>query len=82
VVIGADIGFSSAFLRARFPCPRTLKSERLNKIGCCLECRESPMSVVTGNANCVTRLAGNAEDAASVTNQQQVTWARKGLSRP
>ena len=37
---------------------RTSKSERINKIGCYLECRESPMSVVTGNANRVTRLAG------------------------
>jgi hypothetical protein len=70
VVIGADIGFSSIILLARFACAGTSKSERLNKIGCCLEYRESPMSVVTGNANRVTRLAGIAEDTASMTNYQ------------
>jgi hypothetical protein len=70
VVIGADIGFSSITSLTRFPCARTSKSEWLNNIGCCSECRKPPMSVVTGNANRVTRLAGIAEDTASMTNYQ------------
>jgi hypothetical protein len=38
------------------------------------------MSVVTGNANRDTPLAGIAEYAASLTNYQNVTWEEQGLS--
>jgi hypothetical protein len=41
---------------ARLPCARTSKSQQLNEIGCYLACRDATVSVVTGNANCDTRL--------------------------
>jgi hypothetical protein len=43
--------------------------------------RASPTSVVTGNANRDTRLAGIAERTASLSNAQKVTQARNNIYR-
>jgi hypothetical protein len=81
VAIGTDIGSPQFHFRLCAPCARTSKSERRNEIGCRSECRASNASVLTGNANRDTRLAGIAGCAASLTNAQKVTQARNNICR-